>query len=160
MRLTIAELRVGQGLLGISPCPGRAGFYEADLAAIQRWQPVLVVSLISYEELDRVAPTLSFDLKAADIAWRHLPTADYDTPSEGWGYISTVVHGELEDGRKVLLHCMGGCGRSGTAALRLMIEAGEAADPALNRLRQVRPCAVETPEQFLWASQAFNQSSR
>ena len=157
MRLTIAELAVGQGGLGISPCPGRAGFYAADLIAIRHWQPALVVSLLSPEELERVCPTLGFDLKDADIAWAHLPTADYDTPGEGWEAISIAVHSELEAGHKILLHCMGGCGRSGTAALRLMIEAGEAPDPALNRLRQVRPCAVETPEQFLWASQPSNQ---
>lgn len=153
MRLTIAELAVGRGVLGISPCPGRAGFYAADLATIQHWQPSLVITFLSDEELNRVAPTLSRDLKGADIAWGHLPTADYDTPAEGWGDISIAVQRELEDGHKVLLHCMGGCGRSGTAALRLMIEAGEAPDPALNRLRQALPCAVETPEQFLWASQ-------
>ena len=154
MRLTIAELAMGRGVLGISPCPGRAGFYEADLIAVRHWQPSMVVTFITYEELDRVGPRLGFDLEGADIAWAHLPTADYDTPGEGWDNISIAVHSELEDGHKVLLHCMGGCGRSGTAALRLMIEAGEAPDPALNRLRQVRPCAVETPEQFLWASQA------
>ncbi|MDZ4392439.1 protein-tyrosine phosphatase family protein [Cypionkella sp.] len=157
MRLTIAELAVGQGVLGISPCPGRAGFYEADLIAVRHWQPSLVVTFITYEELERVGPRLGFDLEGADIAWAHLPTADYDTPGEGWDYISIVVHSELEDGHKVLLHCMGGCGRSGTAALRLMIEAGEGPEAALNRLRKVRPCAVETPEQFLWASQASNQ---
>lgn len=153
MRLTIAELSVGQGVLGISPCPGRAGFYEADLIAIQHWQPALVVSFITAEELGRTAPGLGADLSRSGIEWAHLPTADYDTPSTGWPKISALAHGELAKGRKVLLHCMGGCGRSGTAALRLMIEAGEAPEPALNRLRQARPCAVETPEQFLWASQ-------
>ena len=160
MRLTIAELAVGQGVLGISPCPGRAGFYEADVIAIRHWQPALVVSFLSHEELDRVCPRLGFDLNDADIAWAHLPTADYDTPGDGWDALAIAVQSELADGHKVLLHCMGGCGRSGTAALRLMIEAGEAPEPALNRLRQVRPCAVETPEQFLWASQAPNQPSR
>ncbi len=154
MRLTIAELAVGQGVLGISPCPGRAGFYEADLIAIQHWHPALVVSLVSAEELSRTALGLGADLSHFGIQWAHLPTADYDTPSTGWAEISALAHSKLAKGHKVLLHCMGGCGRSGTAALRLMVEAGEAADPALNRLRQVRPCAVETPEQFLWASQA------
>lgn len=153
MRLTIAELAVGKGVLGISPCPGRAGFYEADLIAISHWKPSLVVTFVTAEELDRVGPTLGLDLKDAGIAWAHLPTPDYETPGDGWGHISTVVHGELEDGHKILLHCMGGCGRSGSAALRLMIEAGEAPDHALARLRQSRPCAVETPEQFQWASQ-------
>lgn len=159
MRLTIAELAVGQGVLGISPCPGRAGFYAADLAAIQHWQPALVVSFVTAEELARVAPSLGADLAGSAIQWAHLPTADYDTPGTGWAEISAQAHGELAKGHKILLHCMGGCGRSGTAALRLMIDAGETADPALNRLRQTRSCAVETPEQFLWASQASSQTN-
>ena len=33
-----------------------------------------------------------------------------------------------------LVHCYGGCGRSGIALLRLMCEAGEAPDHALERL--------------------------
>ena len=36
-------------------------------------------------------------------------------------------------------------------ALRLMIEAGEAAGPALKRLRALRPCAIETEAQMDWA---------
>ena len=160
MRLTIAELRVGQGVFGISPCPGRAGFYAADLIAIQHWQPALVVSFLTAEELSRTAPGLGAELSQFGIQYAHLPTADYDTPSAGWAEISVRAHGELAKGHKILLHCMGGCGRSGTAALRLMIEAGEAPESALNRLRQARPCAVETPEQFLWASQPSNQPSR
>jgi hypothetical protein len=35
--------------------------------------------------------------------------------------------------------------------LRLMIEAGEASDAALERLRKTRPCAVETDAQRRWA---------
>ena len=50
-----------------------------------------------------------------------------------------------------MIHCFGGCGRSGMAALRLMVEAGEDADEALERLRAVRPCAVETDAQLRWA---------
>ncbi|MDH5531227.1 MAG: protein phosphatase, partial [Paracoccaceae bacterium] len=45
-----------------------------------------------------------------------------------------------------------GCGRSGMAVLRLMVEAGEPVDVALIRLRKVRPCAVETDAQLAWAS--------
>jgi hypothetical protein len=36
-------------------------------------------------------------------------------------------------------------------ALRLMIECGESPPRALARLRAVRPCAVETPDQMQWA---------
>ena len=60
----------------------------------------------------------------------------------------------LRGGGRVLVHCRGGCGRSGMVALRLMIEAGEAPDEALSRLRSVRPCAVETKAQMGWAMAA------
>ena len=41
--------------------------------------------------------------------------------------------------------------RSGMIALRLMVERGADPDEALKRLRAVRPGAVETDEQRLWA---------
>ena len=37
------------------------------------------------------------------------------------------------------------------AALRLMVEAGEDGVAALARLREMRPCAVETEAQMAWA---------
>lgn len=58
----------------------------------------------------------------------------------------------LRNGGKVLAHCRGGCGRSGMAVLRLMVELGEAPDVALARLRDARPCAVETQAQLDWAA--------
>jgi len=57
----------------------------------------------------------------------------------------------LQTGGSVLVHCKGGCGRSGMAALRLMVEAGEDPHLAFARLRDVRPCAVETEAQLAWA---------
>ncbi len=65
--------------------------------------------------------------------------------------ISTAAHADLARGGRVLAHCYGGCGRSGMVLMRLMVEAGEDADPALERLRDARPCAVEAKEQRAWA---------
>jgi protein-tyrosine phosphatase len=155
MRLTIAELQVGQGVLGICPSPGSAGFYQADIEAIRHWHPALVVTFTTVEEITRVAATLPQDLAALGIQWLHLPIPDYGTPTDGWPEISTAAHAALNKGQKILLHCMGGCGRSGMAALRLMVESGEAPEAALKRLRQTRPCAVETDAQYQWASQQF-----
>ncbi|MBR9844091.1 MAG: protein phosphatase, partial [Rhodobacteraceae bacterium] len=50
------------------------------------------------------------------------------------------------------VHCFGGCGRSGMAIMRLLVEMGEEPEAALARLRAVRPCAVETEAQRLWAA--------
>ena len=38
------------------------------------------------------------------------------------------------------------------ALMRLMVEAGEDADEALERLRAARPCAVEREAQRAWAA--------
>lgn len=153
----IAELEVGDGWLGISSMPGRGGRYQADLDAILRWGAGLVLTMTTAEELDRCgAAALGDDLEAAGVAWRHLPIPDFGAPPSTtaalWPEASAAARDVLAGGGKVLAHCYGGCGRSGMALLRLMIEAGEDAGPALERLRDVRPCAVEGEAQRAWAA--------
>ncbi|MGZ9812103.1 phosphatase domain-containing putative toxin [Pseudoroseicyclus sp. H15] len=142
------------GQLALSPLPGRTRHYAADLPRLLGWRPDLVVTLCEAHELERKgAGTLGEDLAVAGIAWRPFPIRDFTAPAEdaGWQALSTEALAILHKGGKVLVHCFGGCGRSGMAALRLMIEAGEPADAALPRLRAIRPCAVETASQMSWA---------
>ena len=152
----IAELAAGGGTLGLCPMPGRSGDYAADLAAIRRWAPGLVVTMATAAELELSAAGLAGDLAAAGHVWRHLPVADFAAESvallRGWRDVSAEARGLLAGGGRVLFHCLGGCGRSGMAVLRLMVEAGEAPEAALARLRRVRPCAVETDDQYRWAA--------
>ena len=68
-----------------------------------------------------------------------------------WEPISKNVQQKINDGDKILVHCRGGCGRTGMIVLRIMVEFGEDPDEALERLRKVRPCAVETKAQENWA---------
>lgn len=155
--MVIAELTVGGGVLGIGPMPGRGGGYAADLAELLAWGPGLALTMTTAEELAaKGADGLPGDLAQAGVEWRHLPIGDYGAPVgqtlAAWPGASARAREVLAAGGKVWVHCMGGCGRSGTAALRLMVEAGEDASAALERLRTVRPCAVETPEQFQWAA--------
>lgn len=147
---------VGRGTLALSPMPGRTRHYAADLAALLRWGPDLVVTMCETVELARKgAGGLPEDLAAAGIAWVHLPIADFGAPGPEvealWPGVSARARGVLAGGGQVLVHCFGGCGRSGMAVLRLMIEAGEAPTAALARLRAARPCAVETEAQMDWA---------
>ena len=153
MGLTIAEINIGAGRLAISPMQGRGGDYAGDMADLLAWQPGLVITLTTGGELAPIAPELAADLARNGIAWRQFPITDYSIPETGWPTLSPVIHAALAKGGRVLLHCMGGCGRSGMIALRLMVEAGEDADVALIRLRAARPCAVETEAQRRWASQ-------
>lgn len=152
----IAELEVGGGWLGLCPMPGRSGDYAGDLAVVLGWGPVMVVTMVVEAELAMGAAGLPADLRAAGIVWRHLPVADFAAESASlardWDAVADEARAVLADGGRVLLHCMGGCGRSGMAVLRLMVEAGEAPEVALVRLRRARPCAVETGDQYDWAA--------
>lgn len=155
--MVIAELEVGGGVLGIGPMPGRGGDYARDLAEVLAWGPGLALTMTTVEELAaKGAEALPVDLSDAGVDWLHLPIADYGAPSgetlAAWPAASTRAREVLAAGGRVWVHCMGGCGRSGTAVLRLMVELGEEPRAALARLRAVRPCAVETPEQFQWAA--------
>ncbi|NNE78962.1 MAG: protein phosphatase [Silicimonas sp.] len=153
----IAEVSLGPGLLGIAPMPGRGGAYQGDLTAILQWGAGLVLTMTSAEELNRAgAANLGLDLGAAGVGWHHLPIPDFGAPPPAtarlWKDVAPRAHTVLTTGGRVLAHCYGGCGRSGMALLRLMVEAGEPADAALARLRKARPCAVETPSQQAWAT--------
>ena len=157
MEFKIAQLPLLQGHLGICPMPGRSGEYAADMAILADWGPQLVLTMTSLDELRvKGAASLKADLAAHGTAWAHLPVADFGIPGGNvqaiWPKVSAQAQDILSNGGKVLAHCMGGCGRSGTALLRLMIETGEDPTQALTRLRAARPCAVETPAQLAWAS--------
>ena len=144
------------GRIGLCPMPGRTGDYGGDLDALISWQPALVVTLTSDIELESAgAERLPADLARAGVTWRHLPVCDFRAPSvetsAHWPEVSSEARGVLARGGAVLAHCYGGCGRSGMALLRLMVDAGEDPESALARLRKARPCAVESAAQFTWA---------
>jgi len=149
----IYDFPLAGGTLAIAPMPGRTRHYHSDWLHLAQWQPDLVISLTLQHELERKgAGTLGRDLRNAGIGWLHFPVPDMGVaPDQGWDEIRTSVMTTLASGGKVLVHCFGGCGRSGMMCLRLMIAAGEGREAALERLRKARPCAVETDAQMDWA---------
>jgi len=156
-RFDVASVSASGGMIGICPIPGRAGDYAGDLAAILGWAPDLVLTMTTPEELRRTgAAGFGATLRAQGLGWRHLPITDLGAPAPAtarlWPAASAHALAILHGGGRVLVHCYGGCGRSGMAVLRLMVEAGERPDTALRRLRAVRPCAVETSQQMAWAT--------
>lgn len=155
----IFALPVARGILGISPMPGRGGHYAEDIAHMKDWKPALVISMVTEVEMVAAgAGNLGTDLLYSGARWHHIPCNDMSVPGPdlmpAWRAASAPAASALKGGGRVLIHCMGGCGRSGMAALKLMVACGERPGPALKRLRAVRPCAVETDEQFEWARKA------
>lgn len=161
----IYALSTGNGILAISPMPGASGDYLADLEHIREWAPAFVVTLMPrVEQVAAGVETLDADIRDRGARWIHFPIEDFATPDEAasqeWDSISDRLRAVLEGGGRVLLHCRGGCGRSGMLALRLMIELGESPDQAFARLRGVRPCAIETEAQLGWARKAKAKAKR
>ncbi len=155
-QLVIYALQVGGGTLAISPMPGRGGSYAEDLNVISDWKPGLVISMTTeVEMIQEGARNLGADIQSRASRWVHLPIEDFGAPSPEtrtkWPEVSASARQALGGGGRVLVHCKGGCGRSGMIALRLMVECGEVPSLALKRLRAVRPCAVETDGQMNWA---------
>lgn len=152
----IHALHVGGGTLALAPLPGASGDYGADMAHLRDWKPALVLTLVTPEEIAECeAFTLGTDLQEAGTRWISFPIQDFGTPAPdqfaGWRDASGMMRAALKGGGRVMIHCKGGCGRSGMVALRLMVETGEAPDTALDRLRAVRPGSVETAAQMAWA---------
>ncbi len=99
-------------------------------------------------------PELSGRFQAADLACLRLPIADYSVPDDAfetaWPIHRARALGLLAEGGKVLVHCRGGQGRSGTIAAALLIAGGLPAQEAIDLVRADRPAAIETASQEAW----------
>lgn len=150
------------GLIGMTLCPGKqqpfgvSGAWQrdllSDLKVIREWGTSRVVTLLEGHELDilgvRDLPLLVTEM---GMRWHHLPIRDRDIPDQifetKWIRLGQELRQSLEQGERILLHCMGGLGRTGTVAARLLIEAGMTADEAISAVRAARRGAIETREQ-------------
>lgn len=153
-KFSMDRLQLHKGVLGLCALPATDG----DRAALMAFEPALVVSMTTREEMEaRGAATLPIELAGAGIGWAHFPISDFETPAPEqnarWSALSGRIHAVLAEGGRVALHCRAGLGRTGMVALRLMIEAGEDPEAALERLREQRPGSVETEAQAAWAKQ-------
>lgn len=157
MGYEVLAVTVGGGDLALAPVPGAEGDLQADVQAIVRWGATLVISATETEEMQQLgAGELPRALREAGIDWAHFPIRDFDVPKEDmqaqWAEVALRAREQLQAGARVLVHCRGGCGRSGMLVLRLMLDGGLTPTEALQKLRAVRPCAVETDAQMVWAT--------
>lgn len=144
------------GRLALCRLPGRSDDLAGDVAAIASWKPALVLSLTEREEAAAYgAGALGGLLSACGIRHLWFPIRDFGAPQAGdahWPLLATELHGVLDRGEGLLLHCLGGKGRSGMIAMRLLVERGLSPADALAQVRAGRAGAVETAEQEAWAS--------
>jgi ADP-ribosyl-[dinitrogen reductase] hydrolase len=161
LHIATLDLATG-GRIGVTFCPGKrdasamTGAWsrdlEVDLRAIVSWGASTLVTLIEPHEFDALrVPNLGASAQAQGLVWHHLPIRDVAVPDDGfeetWKSVGVELNQRLQRGEGVVVHCRGGLGRAGTIAARLLVECGEVPAKALERVRAVRPGAVETRQQ-------------
>jgi atypical dual specificity phosphatase len=78
----------------------------------------------------------------------HIPIEDFEAPSpEQFDLCLSVIERANESNMGVHIHCRAGAGRTGTVLAAYFIRRGLPATDAIERIRELRPGSVETPEQ-------------
>ncbi|WP_456686980.1 cyclin-dependent kinase inhibitor 3 family protein [Bradyrhizobium sp. P5_C11_2] len=161
--LQIATVPIGDGgRIGLTLCPGKVddtsagGAWErdlqADIAVIRDWGAASVLTLLEAHEFDllkvRVLPEAVRD---AGMAWHYAPIPDVSVPGPAfdaaWRTIGPRLVAQLRQGQSLVVHCRGGLGRAGMIAAKLVTIMGENPKTAIERIRTVRPGAIETRAQ-------------
>jgi len=160
--LRIDEVDVGSGKLGLTFCPGKyhpcghsgnwARDLDADLERIRAWGAKIVVTAMEeHELLDCRVPSIGAAVEALGIDWHHLPIVDGGVPDQRaearWRYTGARLQRLLDAGGRAVIHCLGGLGRTGTLAARLLVERGLEPGTAIDCVRAARPGAIETAAQ-------------
>lgn len=174
LRIDALAVPQSRGLLGLTLCPGkhqtgalsRASWQrnlDEDLKVIQAWGAGAVITLNESAELaDLKVPHIGDKVLSLGMAWIHMPIKDQYAPDNRfmatWPELSETIHGWLDMGERILIHCKGGLGRTGTVAAMLLIERGINWKEAMHLVRQSRPGSIETSiqEAFL---ETFAQNS-
>jgi len=150
------------GVIGMTYCPGRKVSYaigldwdrdlEIDLQVIRDWGAGTLVSLMEKDEMEFYGvagiPAIATRLGMEHL---HLPIVDMDIPDHHferhWETVGEKLRSSLLSGSAIVIHCLGGYGRTGTIAGRLLVELGTDPETAIQRIRQARPGTIQTIQQ-------------
>lgn len=148
------------GNIGMTICPGKksigiSGVHRRDLAldleAIRDWGAEVLVSLLEEHEYVEVGVSDFSRMVPKGILHLKLPIKDMATPDEAWEQQwkkeGRIIRSVLRRGGKVCIHCMGGLGRTGMVAARLLVEFGVHPERAIKTVREARPGTIQTREQ-------------
>jgi ADP-ribosyl-[dinitrogen reductase] hydrolase len=161
LQIAVLELPTG-GRIGMTFCPGKrdpaamTGSWDRDLGvdlkAVVDWGASALVTLMEDHELKKLGVrVIGQHVKSMGMEWFHLPIRDVSIPDASfetaWETAGQALRAMLKNGQGIVIHCRGGLGRTGLIAAQLLIELGEMPSKALERVRAVRPGAVETRQQ-------------
>jgi protein-tyrosine phosphatase len=141
------------GRLGLTICPGRQDrgrTLARDLESLLGAGARRLVCLLPEDELEWAGvPALLAAAESRGLATSRLPIPDQRAPELGrTRALCCELRAALEAGEDVVIHCLGGLGRSGTIAACLLIDFGATPTAAIAACRAARgPRAIESPAQ-------------
>lgn len=160
--LIINEIPVAKGMLGLTFCPGKkqetsltGGWnrdVRLDIKALEDWGTTHVISLLeSHEYIELGVRDLPQELWM-HFNWMNMPITDKCAPTTAWvkRWEREVVYlaARLNKDAKIVIHCKGGFGRTGTVAALILMHFGHTVDEAVAKCREARENAVENDIQM------------
>ncbi len=148
------ELNVNQASLILTPCPGTKGvdLYQS-LVQLKSQSADAIVTALSQKELsEKGLDDFGEQVQALGMQWYSLPIEDDCAPdanfSKQWEEVSPKLHQVVNDEGKVVMHCMGGSGRTGLLAANLLLELGWDLDTIYSQVKSLRPGAFTKQPQI------------
>ena len=141
------------GKLFRSPMPGRYRELSADIEEIESAGIDLIVCLAEEEEIQRKSPEYLQWLRSYSqfFSIPPFPIADYKAPdkerySEYAKFIEQIAE-SLLGGKRILIHCGAGKGRTGMVAICVLMKLGLSLDEAISNVRKAG-AGPEVPKQW------------
>ncbi len=158
----------GGGRLGLTFCPGKkqkmamTGAWDRDLQldlqAVKAWGAAGVLTLLEPQEMvDLGVPALGAEIQKQGMLWHHIYLPNDAVPDAAymnkWNAGRAAMHRQLDAGQGLLIHCMGGIGRTAQMAAMLLMERGISAGQAMADIAAVREGVFCVPEQVAFLHQ-------
>jgi len=118
------------GRLFLSAMPGRHEVLASATDEIVRYRIGRVVRLTTLDEVEKKSPSYARAIKQGTLPWADevFDVPDYQAPNdrETWLGLTRTIAARLRSGERILIHCAGGIGRTGTLAVCVLMALGVA----------------------------------
>lgn len=144
---------INNNIIGLTILPGRKDFsrnIDEDIKEIKKQDINVIIPLITKDEMEKygVSNLLNkYEENCFEI--KYLPINDQKIPSkEEVIDLINFISQKIKENKKIMIHCVGGLGRSGMIAACYLKSIGFDSNEAIKFIREIRTSrAIETEEQ-------------
>ncbi|MGF1739145.1 dual specificity protein phosphatase family protein [Photobacterium satsumensis] len=137
------------GTLLLTPCPGTKEVSLHDsLVQLKEAGAAAVLTALEPEDLPEGGlEALAEECRGLGMRWFHLPIEDDCAPGAqfdaNFPEANKAAQAMLDNGDAIAVHCMGGSGRTGLIAARIMLSRGAELSSTIEKIQALRPGAFQ-----------------